>query len=152
MKIRIYALLRLVQMCSMAFVLHDRLARGGFDLGSYFGCRVLLKNNALYPWFVLVPEVGDEVEELTDLKEEAYMEVMRLVRKVSEFIHAEFGLRKVNVGCVGIVVSQLHLHVVGRQEGDPAWPGVVWGCSDKEAYDLAEAERIKGLFKQEFEG
>jgi len=104
----------------MAFVLHDRLARGGFDLGSYFGCRVLLKNNALYPWFVLVPEVGDEVEELTDLKEEAYMEV--------------------------------HLHVVGRQEGDPAWPGVVWGCSDKEAYDLAEAERIKGLFKQEFEG
>jgi len=49
-------------------------------------------------------------------------------------------------------VSQLHLHVVGRQEGDPAWPGVVWGCGDKKEYDLAEAERIKGLFKQNFEG
>jgi len=136
----------------MNFKLHDRLARGGFDLGSYRGCRVLLKNNAFYPWFVVVPEVGDEVEELTDLSEEQYQEVMKLVQEVSEFVQQEFSLKKVNVGCVGIVVSQLHLHVVGRREGDPAWPGVVWGCPDKKEYEEGEVKRVSKVFLERFRG
>ena len=52
-------------------MLHDRLGHGGFDLGSYRGCRVLLKNNVFYPWFVVVPEVN-KVKELTDLSGEQH--------------------------------------------------------------------------------
>ena len=110
---------------------------------------MLLKNNALYPWFVLVPEVGCEVAELTDLRLEAYNDVMSLVRDLSLFIQKHFEVEKVNLGCVGIVVKQLHLHVVGRKEGDPAWPGVVWGNSEKRVYDSEEVNRVKDVFKGE---
>jgi len=139
----------LVQIYCMAFEMSERLAKGGFDFGSYLGCRVLLKNSSFYPWFVIVPEVESGVEELTDLSQEEYYNVMRLVRSLSLFIKQNFEVKKVNLGCVGIVVPQLHLHVVGRAEGDPAWPGVVWGCPEKQAYDTQEVERIRGLFQAE---
>ncbi len=124
----------------------ERLANGGFDFGAVLGCRVLLKNNAHYPWFVIVPEVENDVEELTDLSIEVYEDVMRLALGLSLFIKEHFEVAKVNLGCVGIVVPQLHIHVVGRAKGDPAWPGVVWGCSEKKAYDDEEVERIRELF------
>lgn len=127
----------------------ERLARGGFDFGSALGCRVLLKNNALYPWFVIVPEVEQGVVELTDLSMEQYGDTMRLVHGLSFFIKEHFEVAKVNLGCVGIVVPQLHLHVVGRAEGDPAWPGVVWGNSEKEGYEVDEVDRIRGLYEAE---
>ncbi len=133
----------------MAFEMSERLAKGGFDFGSYLGCRVLLKNNAYYPWFVLVPEVESDIEELTDLTPEEYVGVMDLVYELSLFIKKHFDVKKVNVGCVGIVVPQLHIHLVGRTETDPAWPGVVWGCQDKRVYDEQEVERIKELFQAE---
>ena len=130
----------------MAFEMSERLAKGGFDFGSHLGCRVLLKNNAHYPWFVLVPEVADEVTGLTDLSVVEYNDVMKLVREISIFIQQHFDVVKVNLGCVGIVVPQLHLHVVGRMEDDPAFPGVVWGCTEKKAYDEGEVERVRNLF------
>ena len=136
----------LVQIYCMAFVMSERLAKGGFDFGSHLGCRVLLKNNAYYPWFVLVPEVESDVEELTDLTIEQYEDVMNLAHAVSSFVKENFEVEKVNLGCIGIVVPQLHLHVVGRAEDDPAWPEVVWGCSEKKAYDDQEVERIRELF------
>ena len=135
-----------MQFLFMDFELSERLAKGGFDFGSYQGCRVLLKNNAHYPWFVIVPEVGENVEELTDLSVDQYDSVMNLVHSLSVFIKENFNLKKVNLGCVGIVVKQLHLHVVGRHEGDPAWPGVVWGSSEKSAYSELEVEGIKSKF------
>ena len=137
----------MVQIYYMAFVISERLIAGGFDFGSCLGCRVLLKNNAHYPWFVIVPEVEDEIVELTDLNVEQYEDVMHLVYGLSLFIKDHFEVAKVNLGCVGIVVPQLHLHVVGRTEGDPAWPGVVWGDSEKKQYEQEEVDRIKELFK-----
>ena len=38
-----------------------------------------------------------------------------------------FGVEKLNLGALGNVTPQLHLHLVGRRPGDPAWPGPVWG-------------------------
>ena len=34
---------------------------------------------------------------------------------------------KVNIGILGNVVSQLHIHVVLRKIDDSAWPETVWG-------------------------
>jgi diadenosine tetraphosphate (Ap4A) HIT family hydrolase len=39
------------------------------------------------------------------------------------------GVEKLNVGALGNMVPQLHVHVIGRFKGDPAWPGPVWGHS-----------------------
>ena len=44
---------------------------------------------------------------------------------------------KLNVGTLGIVVPQMHLHVLTRHPGDPAWPGPVWGHSPRIPYDAA---------------
>ena len=141
----------LVHFLGMSFELSERLQAGGFDFGSHAGCRVLLKNNALYPWFVLVPEVAAEVEELSDMERGAYDRLMELVYDLSQFMREYFSCEKVNVGCVGIVVRQLHVHVVGRNEGDPAWPGVVWGAPEKTLYDAARVVEIQQAFKNKFE-
>ena len=127
----------------MSFELHPRLAAGGFDLGRLEGCRISLKNNALFPWLLLIPEVEAGVVDLHDLEEARYFEVMGAVRRLSEFVVEYFGCERVNVGCIGIKVPQMHIHVVGRSEGDAAWPETVWSFEGKEVYDPARAEEIR---------
>ncbi len=52
------------------------------------------------------------------------------------------GIAKINFGALGNLVAQLHLHVVGRREGDPAWPGPVWGHSPPQPYEPAERAEV----------
>ena len=130
----------------MAFTLHPRLAAGGFDLGSRRGCRVFLKNNALFPWLILVPEVEEGIEDLHQLDAKTFQEVTAAVREVSCFVSEYFQPDKLNVACIGNQVRQMHIHIVGRSPGDPAWPGVVWAFEGKEAYADGVAEGIRRAF------
>jgi diadenosine tetraphosphate (Ap4A) HIT family hydrolase len=125
----------------MAFEIHPRLDVGSFEIGRLGGCRLLLKDNALFPWLLLVPEV-EGVEDLYQLDADRYLEVMAAVRAVSEFVASHFQPEKLNVACIGNVVRQMHIHVVGRSPGDPAWPGTVWAFEGREAYPEAEVARI----------
>jgi len=127
---------------SMAFVLDPKLEKGGFTLGRIAGCRLLLKNNALFPWFILVPEV-EGVEDLHQLSPERYTEVLEAVRHVSEFVESHFSPEKLNVACIGNIVRQMHIHIVGRTTGDPAWPGTVWAFDGKTEYTPDEVEEIR---------
>ena len=43
-------------------------------------------------------------------------------------------VEKLNVGQLGNVTPQLHLHVVGRRPDDAAWPGPVWGQGIAQPY------------------
>lgn len=124
----------------MAFTLHPKLADGGHPLARFAGCHLLLKDNALFPWLILVPET--EVEDLDELTPERYAEVCQAIRRVSTFVREQFPLEKLNVACIGNVVRQMHIHVVGRSPGDPAWPGTVWAYEGKEAYPI---EKIAAL-------
>ena len=125
----------------MAFELHPRLAAGGFDIGRLGGCRLLLKNNALFPWFLLVPEV-EGIEDLHQLAPGQYEEVMAAMRRVSEFVTRYFQPEKLNVACIGNQVRQMHIHIVGRSAEDPAWPGTVWAYEGKQVYHDEENEKI----------
>ena len=127
----------------MAFSLHPRLAAGGFDLGQIGGCRLLLKNNALFPWFLLVPEVEAGIEDLHQLDPMHYDQVMAALRSVSEFVSHHFHPEKLNVACIGNQVRQMHVHIVGRSAADPAWPGTVWAFDGKQPYTEQEIVRIK---------
>lgn len=102
----------------------------------------MLKNNALFPWLILVPEVEEAVEDLHHLEPARYAEVMRAVREVSLFVSGHFAPGKLNVACIGNQVRQMHIHVVGRREGDAAWPGVVWSCAEKRDYTQDEIDEI----------
>jgi diadenosine tetraphosphate (Ap4A) HIT family hydrolase len=126
----------------MSFTLHPRLAAGGEEIGRMGGCLLLLKDHAVFPWFLLVPEV-DGIEDLHLLEPDAYHEVMDAVRRVSEFVTSYFKPEKLNIGCIGNQVRQLHLHIVGRSSEDPAWPGTVWAYDGKKSYSEEEKERIR---------
>ena len=132
----------------MDFILNERLAAGGFDVARMHGCRILLKDEANFPWFIIVPEVPQEIEDLHQLDDETFAEAMLAVRKVSRFVEAYFHSEKLNVACIGNIVRQMHIHVVGRSTGDPAWPGVVWAFDGKRKYREGEAEQIVGAARE----
>ncbi len=126
----------------MPFEIHPRLASGGSEIGQLGGCRLLLKNNALFPWFILIPEVED-IEDLHQLPPDRYIEVMLVQRQVCEFVTSHFHPEKLNIGCIGNQVRQMHIQIIGRSPDDPAWPGTVWAFDGKQAYSSEEAEKIR---------
>ena len=73
-------------------------------------------------------------KEIGDLTRNDRIVLMDEMEKVSNAIRVLYNPIKVNVGALGNVVRQLHIHIVGRTECDPAWPGPVWGHSAAEAY------------------
>lgn len=103
---------------------------------------MLLKNNALFPWLILVPEV-DGIEDLHQLEEVQYTEVMAAMRQVSAFVCDYFQPEKLNVGCIGNQVRQMHIHIIGRSADDPAWPGTVWAFGEKRAYTDEEISTVR---------
>ena len=136
----------------MSFVLHPRLAAGCFDLGTKCGCRVLLKDNALFPWVIVVPEVEEGVEDLHQLDPDRWGDVMVVIRSLSCFVSEHFRPDKLNVACIGNQVRQMHIHIVGRSPGDPAWPGVVWAFEGKQPYTPEAAEAIREAAAKWLEG
>ncbi len=128
-------------MCQ-TFALHPRLAAGSIILGRSGRCQVLLKDNALFPWLLIVPEVPAAMEDLHQLPEEQYIMVLDLVRRVSVFVSDYFQPAKLNVACIGNQVRQMHLHIVGRSPGDAAWPGTVWASQEKSPWPPSRITEI----------
>ena len=119
------------------FELHPRLAADTALVADWPLCRVLLFNDARYPWLVLVPRRAGLVE-FADLHPEDHAILMEEIVRAGEAVRALLPGAKLNVGALGNLVPQLHVHVVGRHSSDPAWPGPVWGHSPAVSYD-AEA-------------
>jgi diadenosine tetraphosphate (Ap4A) HIT family hydrolase len=102
-------------------------------------CHVRLQDDARYPWLVLIPRLAGlrEIEQLSAGDRARLMEEAVLAGKAVRVLGGlfDFEVEKLNIGALGNVTAQLHVHVVGRRAGDPAWPGPVWGHSAAEAYD-----------------
>lgn len=107
------------------FALHPQLKVDTHDLGRWPQVRLLLHRNGTLPWFILVPE--SPVIDLLDLDAAERDALLGRAALVASFIKDELGWPRVNVGSLGNLVPQLHLHVVGRREGDACWPQPVWG-------------------------
>lgn len=109
---------------SETFELDPRLAADTAPIGRSDGGLVLLMNDARWPWILLVPEHPD-VSQLHELEAGDAAQVLSTSLAIARAMTAEYPDRRINVGALGNVVSQLHVHQVLRQEGDPAWPGPV---------------------------
>jgi diadenosine tetraphosphate (Ap4A) HIT family hydrolase len=113
--------------------LHPQLQKDCHVLGALPLSAVLLLNDARYPWVVLVPQ-RDEVREWIDLnaadRQQLLLESCRVQEALRDLYHPD----KLNVGLLGNIVPQLHLHHIGRFTTDPAWPGPVWGHSKAEGF------------------
>lgn len=125
----------------MSFVLHHRLEADTFFIADWPLCRVLLMNDARYPWLILVPRREGMVE-LMDLAIEDRTVLMGESTRAGEIVRARPGVTKVNIGALGNLVPQLHVHVLGRHPGDPAWPGPVWGHGSAVPYETAARDRL----------
>ena len=126
------------------FPLSPQLQKDCFVLGTLGDSQLLLLNNALVPWFILVPHT--DATELFELDDETRLGLVRDSDTLAAFVKQAFGCDKINVASIGNVVSQLHLHVIGRRRDDFCWPGVVWGREEREAYsDEAVMEIVASL-------
>jgi diadenosine tetraphosphate (Ap4A) HIT family hydrolase len=107
--------------------------------------RLFLYNDSRYHWGLLVPRRAGVVE-IADLSAEDQAQLMKEVVELSRLVRALPGVGKLNVGALGNMVPQLHVHVIGRFKGDPAWPGPVWGHSDPKPYPApGEAPLAKAI-------
>lgn len=128
------------------FKLDSRLEKDCFILSESDQFIVLLMNNSLVPWFILVPKT--DKTELYELDETTHTEVFNVVKQISAFIMDEFKPDKLNVAAIGNIVKQMHIHIIGRYKSDVYWPGVVWGASEKEAYKENIAADIKNALNK----
>jgi len=129
----------------MPFTLHPRLAADTAFIADEPLSRVLLMNDMRYRWLILVPRRAD-VTELHDLdaadRATLTEEIAAAARKLKDLT----GAAKINIGALGNLVPQLHVHIVARGPGDPAWPGPVWGHSAAVPYAAA----TRDAFLREF--
>lgn len=124
-----------------AFALDPQLARDTFSVGDMPLTRVLLMNDANFPWVIAVPRRSGAVE-IFDLsgadQAQLLAEVMLLARHLKDIT----GCEKINIAAIGNVVAQLHVHVIARGRTDPAWPRPVWGALRPRPYEDAAREHL----------
>ena len=102
----------------------------------------LLMNDARSPWVILVPEKPG-LSELHDLTAADRAVLMEEIARAGAALAQLFSPEKINVGALGNLVPQLHVHVVARNSGDAAWPGPVWGCGEPVPYEAAALAAMK---------
>lgn len=126
----------------MSFELNNVLAKDCFVLGDFKLCRLLLMNDKQYPWFILVPRKMN-VLEICELERDDLISYQIESNLVSRMIKSLFQPDKLNIASLGNVVSQLHIHHIGRFKDDAAWPAPVWGAKTPQPYTEAEFEEVK---------
>lgn len=134
-----------------AFKLDSQLAESGFVLGELDTSLLLLMNNKVAPWFVLVPKVTG-VSELYELDAEKQQSLLNELNQLSRFIKAELIVDKLNIAAIGNIVRQLHIHVIARTENDTCWPGVVWGAEFNEVYTQDEVDDLINRMREKLPG
>lgn len=131
------------------FGLDPRLEGDTVPVTSLALSRVLLMNDTRFPWLILVP-ARDGVTEIHDLDASDRNRLMEEITLASRVLSELYAPDKINIGALGNIVNQLHVHVVGRSIGDAAWPGPVWGHGEPLPYapdDLdATMDRLRAAF------
>ncbi len=116
-----------------SFKLDARLENDTFFVIGLPICDVRLMNDARYPWLILVPRIKGAVE-LVDLDPDTRWKIWAEVDTMALALRQIAPCEKLNIGTLGNVVSQLHLHIVARLTNDFAWPGPVWGVGESQSY------------------
>lgn len=133
------------------FALHPRLAADTALVCDWPLSRILLMNERRFPWLILVPRQAG-LTELFDLDQKTRAQLIAEIADVSARLKSWAKADKINVAALGNQVPQLHIHVIARKIGDPAWPNPPWSAGKAIAYDRAELTRVatelKGIIVQ----
>jgi len=119
-------------------ILHPQLKQDCFIVGQFPLSALLLLNDRMYPWFILVPQ-RENVSEIHQLAESDQQQLMRESSLLAACIEQEFKADKINIAALGNMVPQLHIHHIVRYKTDPAWPAPVWGNRPAVPYNESDA-------------
>jgi diadenosine tetraphosphate (Ap4A) HIT family hydrolase len=123
----------------MSFALDPRLVADTHVIGELPLCRLLLMDDARYPWLILVPRIAG-ARELIDLDESDQRSLLAELAGVGRALEALLKPDKLNIAALGNVVPQLHVHLVARFTDDAAWPRPVWGIGESVRYEAGARE------------
>lgn len=108
---------------------------------------LMLVNNKLFPWVLLVPRIS-RAREIIDLCKEDQVTLLEEITLVSKMMKTVFNPYKLNIAALGNVVEQLHIHIIARYKEDDAWPAPVFGMN-KLLYNPSDIENITNLLRRE---
>ena len=132
------------------FILDKKLQQDSFFIADLELCKVLLMNDANYPWLILVPRQNN-LKDIVDLSFDDQIILLKEINFVAEIFKKEFEFDKLNIANLGNVVSQLHIHVIARKKNDVTFPRPVWGNAQALEYcgnNLTKTlEKIQKYFK-----
>ena len=123
------------------FKLDNRLENDSFFMQEIKNFQIRLMNVQEFFWIVLIP-IKPNLIELSDLEVDERNELLNFAIDLGNYIKSDQNFDKVNIGMLGNVVAQLHLHIVLRNKDDPAWPGPVWGWKSTSNLD-EETKQIR---------
>ncbi len=127
------------------FKLHTRLVQDTSVIGDFPLCRLLLMNDASYPWFILVPR-RTEIQEIFELEQQDQKQLLKESSHLSQILSKIFQADKLNIAALGNMVPQLHIHHIVRYQTDQAWPNPIWGLFSSRPYtERARQETCAGL-------
>jgi diadenosine tetraphosphate (Ap4A) HIT family hydrolase len=127
--------------------LHPQLAQDTVPVGDLALSRVLLANDANFPWAMLVPRRPGLVE-LIDLEENAQIQLLGEIAATARALKSITECEKLNIAALGNQVPQLHVHVIARRHSDAAWPKPVWGAAAPAAYIPAVRDGLVGALRR----
>ena len=123
------------------FKLDNRLENDSFFMQEIKNFQIRLMNVQEFFWVLLIP-IKSNLIELSDLEVDERNELLNFAVDLGNYIKSVQNFDKVNIGMLGNIVSQLHLHIVLRNKDDPAWPGPVWGWKSTSNLD-EETKQIR---------
>ncbi|MCD9086562.1 HIT family protein [Stenotrophomonas sp. SY1] len=125
------------------FELDTRLAADSVLIADGPLSQIRLMNDDRFPWVVLVPRVPG-ASEWIDLDGGQQRLLLAEINQISQHLKQKPNVTKINIGALGNIVRQLHVHLIGRHEADPAWPGPVWGSGKAQRFDAdVLAQRVE---------
>nr|WP_246453963.1 HIT family protein [Rhizobium soli] len=118
-----------------------RIARDSDLIATLDLCQLRIQNDSRWPWLVMVPQRAD-MTEIFELSEADHALLSAEVNHVAAALKEITCATKINVGALGNIVRQLHVHVIARFEGDANWPGPIWGYGSAEPYDSEKRQAL----------
>ncbi|MDX2028608.1 MAG: HIT family protein [Alphaproteobacteria bacterium] len=132
------------------FVLHKQLEADSLPICDLPLSQVRLQNQMAIPWLVLVPRRA-EIREIYELRPDDRAALMEEITRAAQALEEFYAPDKINIGALGNIVPQLHVHVIGRFTTDPVWPAPVWGRLEPAPYTPEAVEEIRIKFNGYFE-
>ena len=124
--------------------LHPQLAKDSIAICQLTLCELRLINDERFVWPILLPQ-REGISEWFELSDSEQLQLHQETMHVAKILKARSHCQKINIGAIGNVVRQLHVHIIARNENDACWPRPVWGTPLEPMSDSALNLRIAQL-------